>query len=311
MERLDRANLSLVPISGDASFRRFFRILPPADGGDSLILMDAPPRLEDSRPYLDVADRLRKAGLCAPEILHFDLEKGFGVIEDLGDRLHREILDEQSGIDVIPALFDVLEGMAREVDAEGLPPYDAALLQQELDLFPEWYLAKHRGRPFTAAERKSWGGLCRALIENAAAQPQVFVHRDFHSCNLVWRDGAPPGIIDFQDAVRGPLCYDFISLIWDRYIRWPRPQLEAWMAEMHARLEPGMGLEQWARHCDLMGLQRNIKVVGIFARLRHRDDKRGYVEMIPMFYRYLLDVLPFYPEFHDFQALLEDAACAP
>lgn len=302
--------LRLEPISGDASFRRYFRI-HRGGGTQCLVLMDAPPEQEDSRPFLDVAKRLRNAGLHAPEVFHFDPGNGFGIMEDLGDTLYRHVIDARSGLTLFPRLFDVLARMAGDVPPQDLPPYDAALLKKELDLFPDWYLERHKRRPFTASERPTWRALCEALIENATAQPQVFVHRDFHSCNLMWRAGNAPGIIDFQDAVRGPLSYDFISLIWDRYIHWPRAQLELWMADMHARLEPEFGLDAWIRHCDLMGLQRNLKVVGIFARLHHRDHKQGYVEMIPMFYRYLLDVLPRYAQFCDFQAILEDDTCAP
>jgi len=147
-------------------------------------------------------------------------------------------------------------------------------------------------------------------VESAQSQPQVFVHRDFHSCNLLdTPDG--PGIIDFQDGVRGPVSYDFVSLVWDRYISWPRGTLERWMGEIHSILPVECSPEEWIRYCDLMGLQRNLKIVGIFARLKHRDGKQGYVEMIPRFYRYLLDVLPGYPEFRDFQNMLELDECAP
>jgi hypothetical protein len=136
------------------------------------------------------------------------------------------------------------------------------------------------------------------------------VHRDFHSCNLL-ETGGGTGIIDFQDALLGPVSYDFISLVWDRYIAWPRERLEAWMADMHRRLGLDCSREEWVRQCDWMGLQRNIKIVGIFARLRYRDGKSGYLKMLPLFYRYLLDVLPRYPEFDDFRRILEQDECAP
>jgi aminoglycoside/choline kinase family phosphotransferase len=180
----------------------------------------------------------------------------------------------------------------------------------ELDLFPDWYLAQHKHRPMTDSERTAWDEMCGRLIESARQQPQVFVHRDFHSCNLLHTPSGT-GIIDYQDALHGPISYDFISLIWDRYIAWPRDRLEAWMAEMHKRFDLDCSPEEWIRQCDWMGLQRNFKIAGIFARLRYRDGKYGYLQMIPLFYRYLLDVLPRYPEFRGFLELLEQDACAP
>jgi aminoglycoside/choline kinase family phosphotransferase len=253
---------------------------------------------------------LRSAGLKAPRILDFDFEQGFGLLEDFGDVLYRDVLDETSAGSLLPGLFDVLEGLAKRVASEGLPEYDGPVLQAELDLFPDWYLGRHRKRPLTGAERGAWAELCAALIDSATRQPQVFVHKDFHSCNLL-QTPEGPGLIDFQDALRGPLSYDLVSLLWDRYIAWPREQLEEWMLEMRERIAPLIEPDEWIRCCDWMGLQRNLKIVGIFARLRYRDGKQGYLEMIPRFYRYLLDVLPRYPAFRDFQRLLEQAECAP
>ena len=304
--RTDR--VQLLPVSGDASFRRYFRILHRKA---SYILMDAPPGKEDSAPFVEIAQRLRGAGLHAPEILEFDLELGFGLLEDLGDRLYKGLLDGNSVDDLFPGLFDILATMANDVPVSGLPAYDAGLLQQEMDLFVDWYLGGHRKRALSNPEQLVWDGLCDALKASAAEQQQVFVHKDFHSCNLLLTPLGTPGIIDFQDAVAGPVSYDFISLIWDRYIPWPRERLLAWMAEMHARLDIDMDLKIWIRCCDWMGLQRNLKIVGIFARLHYRDGKRGYLEMIPSFYGYLLDVLPLYPEFSEFLSLLEQPSCAP
>lgn len=308
-QTLGENNLKAAPVSGDASFRRYFRLR--TSDNTSLILMDAPPAQEDSRPFIDIAKRLRSAGICAPEIIAFDLDQGFGLLEDLGDTLYKGLLSEHTVDEYFPALFDVLAAMARDVYCEGLPEYDADRLQQELDLFSDWYLSHHRKRPFSEAEQQTWRALCEELLASAREQPQVFVHRDFHSCNLLWRKDQPPGVIDFQDGVRGPLSYDFISLAWDRYIHWPRNQIEQWMAQMHHRLAPPADLTTWTRQCDLMGLQRNLKVVGIFARLKYRDGKQGYLEMIPMFYQYLLDVLPRYPEFEEFHAILQEPSCAP
>ena len=299
--------VSLEPVSGDASFRRYFRF---NDGHRSIILMDAPPEKEDSAPFIDIAGRLRSTGLNAPEILEFDLQQGFGLLEDFGDTLYRELISEQSVNTVFPELFNLLDGMARRVDISGLPRYSEAALMQELDLFKTWYLDRHRERPLRDGEAAVWNNVCRRLTDSALEQPQVFVHKDFHSCNLLQTPNGP-GVIDFQDGLRGPLSYDFVSLVWDRYIAWDRERLESWMKEVHALLPVGCTIEEWVRYCDWMGLQRNLKIVGIFARLKHRDGKQGYVEMIPRFYQYLLDVLPRYPEFHEFQKMLEQNECAP
>lgn len=304
---LGLAEIELQPVSGDASFRRYFRLRAP---GRHLILMDAPPDREDSRPFIDIAERLRAGGLKPPEIIRFDLQQGFGLLEDFGDTLYRDVLDENSVDDLFPGLFAILEGMAAGVDARGLPEYGEGLLQAEMDLFPDWYLDRHRRRPFTGAERLLWVNLCHSLIESARRQPQVFVHKDFHSCNLLQTEDGP-GIIDFQDGVRGPVSYDLVSLLWDRYIAWPRERLLGWMTEIRPQLAPNFAPEDWIRYCDWMGLQRNLKIVGIFARLNYRDGKQGYLEMIPRFYQYLLDVLPLYPEFRSIHHLLERAECAP
>jgi len=307
-DSLGLQQVKLEPVSGDASFRRYFRF---STGGRSLILMDAPPDREDSGPFVDIAGRLRRAGLKAPEILQFDLALGFGLLEDLGDTLYRDILDEHSVDELFPALFEVLGEMAVKVESTDLPAYGAALLRQELELFPQWYLGRHRQRPMNKHEKSLWNALCTRLIDSALGQPQVFVHKDFHSSNLLHIAGGAPGIIDFQDAVSGPISYDLVSLLWDRYIAWPRNRLEDWMKKYHRQLGPDCGPETWLRWCDLMALQRNLKIVGIFARLHYRDGKAGYLEMIPRFYNYLLEVLPRYPEFHDFHQFMEQAECAP
>ncbi len=301
-EHLDDQTFRLAPISGDASFRRYFRV---SMSNSSVILMDAPPDQEDSRPFTDIAARLKNAEISSPEVYYFDHELGFGLLEDLGDQLYHDLIEPAEPDQYIPPLFDTLQRMAERVDATGLPEYDDRLLRQELELYPDWYLAAHKGTPLTQKERMEWEALCGLLISSANEQPQRFVHRDFHSCNLMRRAPGEPAVIDFQDAVLGPVSYDFVSLIWDRYVSWPRPQLEQWMSDYHDRMQVAENLAQWVRWCDWMGLQRNLKIVGIFARLHYRDGKDGYLEMIPRFHRYVLDVLPRYPEFRRFIPLLE------
>lgn len=298
----------LAQIAGDASFRRYFRL---RIDGVSRILMDAPPELEDSAPFVEIAGRLRRAGLHAPEILRADLEQGFLLLEDLGDDLYRDLLDEDSVEALFDDVFRVLGVMAREVPAAGLPHYEPGLLRQELAWFQEYYLHQHRQLHWSAAQKAHWDSFCDRLVANALEQPQVFVHKDVHSCNLLRTTRDNPGVIDFQDAVLGPITYDFVSLVWDRYIPWPRSRIEAWMERFRRQAAPETAPQQWVRWCDLMGLQRNVKIVGRFALLRYAQGKQGYVEMIPRFYGYLLDVLPRYPEFRPVAKLLEDPACAP
>ena len=300
-------SVALKPVSEDASFRRYFRFT--ADRRP-VVLMDAPPEKENSAPFIDIAARLRSAGLHAPEVYAFDLERGFCLLEDFGDTLYRELISEDSADTIFMELLKVLDGMARRVDTAQLPEYDEHVLLQELNLFRTWYLGRHLNRAADPHEDALWNGVCRLLIDSAREQPQVFVHKDFHSCNLL-QTPSGPGIIDFQDGLLGPVSYDFVSLVWDRYIAWPRERVEYWMQQAREVLPVTVSASQWVRYCDLMGLQRNLKIVGIFARLWHRDKKEGYIEMIPRFYRYLLDVMPRYPEFREFLELLEQPECAP
>ena len=296
------------PVAGDASFRRYFRL---QIGGKSRILMDAPPPGDDLRPFLDRDQRLRSAELDAPEIIHADTQNGFLLLEDLGDDLYRGLLDENSADSLFPALFTVLKTMALTVDANNLPNYDRQLLQTEMNLFPNWYLGHHRKTMSRKRFDKIWAGFCEHIIDSALAQPRCFVHRDFHSCNLLKTGHDRIGVIDFQDAVNGPVSYDFISLVWDRYIQWPRRRIENWMEAFRLLLDHEIDPEDWQRQCDWMGLQRNIKIVGIFARLNYRDGKNGYIEMIPRFYDYVLDTLRRYPEFEPMLEILENPECAP
>jgi aminoglycoside/choline kinase family phosphotransferase len=298
----------LESVAGDASFRRYFRF-KTADR--SLILMDAPAPGEDTRPFIDVAQRLRQAHLHAPEIIHADVTNGFLLLEDLGDVMYRQLLDESGDKPDFSQLFDVLMILALETDTSKLPTYDSDTIRAEMDLLPNWYLDHHRSEMQRGQFDQIWEDFCDHIIASAFDQPQAFVHRDFHSSNLLKAPDGSVGIIDFQDAARGPISYDFISLIWDRYITWPRDQIETWMEEIRLKFALEIEPAKWRRHCDLMGLQRNMKIVGIFSRLYYRDEKQGYIEMIPRFYDYLLDTLLLYPEFSDMLAILEQKKCVP
>ena len=302
----------LIGIAGDASFRRYFRAMID---GQSRILMDAPPPGEDVRPFIDIARRLIAANLHAPEIYYADQQNGYLLLEDLGDDLYKGLLDGSTVGTHFSSLFEVLKNMALDVDTNGLRDYSAGMLQAEMDLFPDWYLGSHRNTMPRGQFDSVWSDFCQQIIASAVDQPRCFVHRDYHSSNLLKMGDNQVGIIDFQDAANGPISYDFISLIWDRYIEWPRNRIEHWMEDFRQLLGRDfcqrVGPEQWRRYCDLMGLQRNFKIVGIFARLYYRDSKNGYIEMIPRFYKYIISTLRLYPEFAGILNIMEQDPCVP
>lgn len=282
--------LDLQPASSDASFRSYWRTLGVAP---ARILMDAPPEREDLGPWLDIATRLRGAGLLAPEVLAENRAEGFLLLSDLGNDLLLPALSEASVDRHYATAIDALLQMQRAVDASDPPPYDEQRLVAEMELLPTWFLQRHLG---IAIECEQWDVIesaFRALVSSASAQPQVFVHRDFHSRNLMLTPQGL-GIIDFQDAVRGPLSYDLVSLLRDCYIAWPLPRVEAW-AEAYRQRAVAAGLTdadpaRFRRGFDLMGLQRHLKVLGIFCRLWYRDGKAGYLGDLPLVWRYVREV---------------------
>ena len=310
---LDAAGMRgrLEPLAGDASFRRYLRLR--TDRG-SFVVMDAPPDREDSRPFVHVAGLLRAAGVNVPEVHAVDLEQGFLLLGDLGSVSYLDRLDAASA----PALYrDALAALVRmqsEIPAEAVPPYDEARLAAELELFPEWFLGSHLGRAPSRTERRALDEAFALLVDTALAQPRVFVHRDYHSRNLMVHT-RNPGVLDFQDAVAGPLTYDPVSLFRDAYVSWPAPRVYEWLDE-YVDLAAGAGLLRPApptdavrtrvrRDFDLMGVQRHLKVAGIFARLWHRDAKAAYLGDVPLVLRYLLDVVAGYPELGPLADLFE------
>lgn len=306
----------LQAVAGDASARRYFRLSGPHP---SRLLMDSPPQSEPLAPFLEVTRILQAAGLPAPDVLAINAEEGFLLLQDFGDHQLRDALSERTVGHWWPCVFDLLTRMAAEADATTLPDYSSAMLQRELDLFPDWYLDRHIGQSLSPRQMAVWTSLCEQLIESATGQPQVFVHRDFHSCNLMVTGDCSLGLIDYQDAVYGPVSYDLMSILLDRYISWPRDLLEGWLQIMRRQLAPEIPGSEWIRLCDWMGLQRNLKIIGIFARLNHRDGKGQYLELIPRFAGYVLDTTGRYPEFSDAHELLgnvltsqpEDITCTP
>lgn len=291
------AGLPLEPASGDASFRRYFRL---QNGAESWIAMDAPPELEDSRPFVDIAARLGSAGLNVPEIIEAELEAGFVLMSDLGSLQYLSALrrNRASAVSLYADAMDALGRMQR-CAASDLPPYDETLLRNEMQLFPDWLCARHLGIEWRATQAAGWADATDALVNNALAQPRVFVHRDYHSRNLMVAE-ENPGILDFQDAVSGPVTYDLVSLLRDCYIRWPDEQVRAWVDDYFVRLRPSesheVSLDQFWRWFELMGVQRHLKAAGIFARLAHRDGKEGYLGDIPRTLGYVVDVASRYPE---------------
>jgi N-acetylmuramate 1-kinase len=311
--------------SADASFRRYFRVsrgdVDPAawaPRADTLIVMDAPPGKEDIAPYLKVTALLEQAGAHVPHVHAFDSQRGFVVMEDLGDTQYLSLLKTGRGVDKLygDALTTLANIQVRGLKAsQQLAPYDRAPLERELNLMPEWFLGKHLGLELTPEERAMITVANEVLINEAQIQPQVFVHRDFHSRNLMVlassnERGGGPGVIDFQDALRGPVGYDLVSLLKDCYISWSRERVERWV-KGYRRVLGGLGANvgdseyQFLRWFDFIGVQRHIKVLGIFARLWHRDGKIGYLDDLPLVMSYVLDACGRYPELVEFGRWLE------
>jgi N-acetylmuramate 1-kinase len=301
--------------SSDASFRRYFRVGTPQG---QFIAMDAPPELEDSEPFVRVAGWLAEIGLNSPRVLAADLTLGFLLLTDLGDKVYLDALQAAPG--TAAGLYrDALQSLAtlqeRGIPYQSeLPPYNSVLLASEMALFHDWLCGTHLRLQFSAADSRDWRATCDYLIETALAQPRVFVHRDYHSRNLMVCAGDNPGILDFQDAVNGPLTYDLVSLLKDCYIRWPDGQVRTQALQFHAmvreRLPVAFDETAFMRAFDLMGVQRHLKAAGIFARLHHRDGKAGYLADIPRTLGYIVDVAGDYEELGFLGSLLRER-CLP
>jgi aminoglycoside/choline kinase family phosphotransferase len=289
---------TLQAASADASFRRYFRLQGSAG---TRVVMDAPPPREDVRPFVHVAALIGQAGLHGPEVLECDAEQGFLLLTDLGHVLYLDALRDGPAERADTLMRDALRALVQwqlQVPAAGLPPYDEALLARELALFPEWCVQREFGITWSDAERKAWDGVCRLLIESALAQPQVAVHRDWMPRNLMVCD-PNPGILDFQDAARGPVTYDLASLLRDAFVSWEEEREIDWAVrwwEMARRAGVPLGetfghdFGEFWRALEWMGLQRHLKVLGIFCRLKHRDGKPAYAADLPRFFHYATKV---------------------
>ena len=291
--------------SSDASFRRYFRVTA---NDKTWILMDAPPEQEDTNPFTKVASFLFQHGINVPEIVAKDKDLGLLLLTDFGSTAYLDRLNSHS-VDAlyrsaINSLIDIQLIKSNDIE---LADYDEALLQQEMDLFPNWFLDRHFGITSPPFLQQTFD----ALIKNAIEQPQVIVHRDYHSRNLMHTNDNSPGIIDFQDAVIGPISYDLVSLLRDCYISWPQQKLNEFIGYYLSRSQAkglllGLSTEQFTRWFDLMGLQRHIKVLGIFCRLNYRDNKPNYINDLPLTLNYVKQVSAKYPEFSQLHHFLSE-----
>ena len=316
---LNNDALTLESASADASFRSYWRT---HHQGRSWIVMDSPPALEDPQPWLALGAKLAAAGLHVPQVHAHDLQQGFLLIEDLGHRLYLPELRDDNADALYGAAMDALLRMQLRMDTDGLPRFDRALVMQGLEIMPTWVLERHLGSAPDTAERATLDAAFELIARNHEEQPHGFVHRDFHSRNLLVIESGNhsdsigdrlehPGIIDFQGALHGPLTYDLASLLRDAYIVWAPARVDAWVESYRqrllaaGRLDSSVNQARFLRWFDLTGLQRHLRVLGQFYRLWYRDGKPGYLADVPRVYDYVISVANRYPELADLAALLQ------
>jgi hypothetical protein len=299
--------LDLQPASADASFRRYFRVRTQAG---SFIVMDAPPSHEDCTPFIHVARLFRAAGANTPEIIAENLAEGFLLLSDFGDTTYLAALDDQTADSLYRDANTALIKIQTASQPGKLPVYDTALLMREMRLFPDWYLKKHLNIQLDATQQNTLDTTFKTILANNLAQPQVYVHRDWHSRNLMLTTADNPGVLDFQDAVYGPITYDLASIYKDAYIRWDEDRVldwlvRYWQAARKADLPVNADFGEFYRDFEWMGVQRHIKVLGIFARLCHRDGKTSYLKDMPLVMDYLRKACNRYNGLGDFLRLLD------
>lgn len=305
---------TLAPASSDASFRRYFRI---ESAGGTLVVMDAPPPKENCRPFVDVADRLAAIRLNVPKILEKDLNQGFLLLSDLGPTTYYNKIIEGVEDSTLQKMYrEALSALVcmQTANVQGLPRYDATRLKEELGLFTEWYTSVHCKATISPETLSALDGVFDVLVKHNAAQPEVFVHRDFHSPNLMLCEdekfGANPGILDFQDAVAGPITYDLASIVMDARTTWEEPQqidwaIRYWELARKSNLPVPADFADFHRDYEWMGLQRNLRILGVFARLNHRDGKASYLEHIPRVNQYVRQVAGRYVAFKPLLRVLD------
>ncbi|WP_236195734.1 aminoglycoside phosphotransferase family protein [Pseudomonas glycinae] len=296
---------TLTAASSDASFRRYFRW---EGAGRSFVVMDAPPPQENCKPFVDIAFLLAKSGINVPKIYAEDLERGFLLLNDLGNKTYLDVIDSENADALFSDALQALLAFQQLPMVAPLPSYDVALLRRELELFPEWYVKRELGVEFDATQQQQWQKVSDLLIDSALAQPKVLVHRDYMPRNLMLSE-PNPGVLDFQDAVYGPVTYDVTCLFKDAFLSWPEERVRGWLesywqqaSALNIPVQPDF--EEFLRASDLMGVQRHLKVIGIFARICHRDGKPRYLGDVPRFFSYIEAVIARRPELADLQALL-------
>jgi aminoglycoside/choline kinase family phosphotransferase len=296
---------TLTAASSDASFRRYFRW---EGEGRTFIVMDAPPPQENCKPFVDIAHLLSKSGINVPKIYAEDLSQGFLLLNDLGRKTYLDVIDAQNADQLFADAIDALLAFQQLPMEAPLPSYDVALLRRELELFPEWYVKRHLGIEFDATQQTSWQRVSELLIDSALSQPKVLVHRDYMPRNLMISE-PNPGVLDFQDAVYGPVTYDITCLFKDAFLSWPQERVARWL-KLYWDKAGALGIpvqddfDEFCRASDLMGVQRHLKVIGIFARICHRDGKPRYVADVPRFFSYIEAVLARRPELIELSNLL-------
>ena len=296
---------TLTAASSDASFRRYFRW---EGAGRSFVVMDAPPPQENCKPFVDIAFLLAKSGINVPKIYAEDLERGFLLLNDLGNKTYLDVIDSENADDLFKDALQALLAFQQLPMVAPLPSYDVALLRRELELFPQWYVKHELGIEFDAAQQMLWQNVTELLIDSALAQPKVLVHRDYMPRNLMLSE-PNPGVLDFQDAVYGPVTYDVTCLFKDAFLSWPEERVRGWLENywqqagaLDIPVEPDF--EDFLRASDLMGVQRHLKVIGIFARICHRDGKPRYLADVPRFFAYIEAVIARRPELAELDVLL-------
>ena len=305
------APLRIEPASQDASFRRYFRVRA---GSRTWIAMDAPPPVEDCRAFISVLGLLRDAGINAPALHAADPEHGFVLLDDLGSHCYLDVLNENNADSLYADAFEALLDMQCHIGPGQAPAYDEQMLRGEMHLFRQWFLGRHLGIELDGALSLELDETFDSLIRACAEQPRVFVHRDYHSRNLMRLEARNPGVLDFQDAVEGPITYDLVSLLRDVYIRWPGDRVAGWVDAYHdravARRLVGADRARFRRWFDLTGVQRHLKIAGIFARLWHRDGKARYLDDLPLTLQYLAEVAPRHAETRAVVRVLEECDIA-